>query len=290
MEIKLNEILNLSENEIDNSKIGLNMEWKGRSHFLDWYESNPENRNVDFTYHSHQGNNSSKKKASRNFTKVGQLCFGFVRLDDDPDKWLLVSAGEITSIPDSDVIGTCGHKELERYQGLIGRLVIRYHKGNTFSRYIFKLGPLIDKIVVSDILPNIYEPIKFSGYENVHLKFKTLRAILDGTRYSDYRAALKGTKGVYCLTDSKTGKLYIGSATGEDGILQRWSDYRKNMTGGNKGLIDLLNRNDETYFEEYFEYTLIETFPKSISNSKVIEREQYWKDVFKTREFGYNEN
>lgn len=290
MEIKLNDILHLTEKEISNSKIGLNMEWQGRSHFLDWYESDENKRNVDFTYHSHQGENTPKKKASRNFTEIGQWCFGFVRLPEDTDKWLLVSAGEITSIPDTDHIGACGHVEIDKYQCLIGRLVIRYHKGNTYSRYIFNLKPIIQEIEVSDILPNIYEPIKFNGYENVHLKFKTLKAILDGTKYSDYRAALKGAKGVYCLTDCKTGKLYIGSACGEDGILQRWSDYRNNMTGGNKGLIALLQNNDDSYFEKYFEYTLIETFPKNTTDSVVLKREQYWKDVFKTREFGYNKN
>lgn len=290
MEIRLNDILHLSQDQIDNSKIGLNMEWQGRTHFLDWYESDENNRYVDFTYHSHHGDNTDKKKAARNFTKIGQWCFGFVRLEEDPDKWLLVSAGEITSIPDSNNIGTCGHRELDDFQGLIGRLVIRYHKGNTFSRYIFDLKPIIDKVVVSDILPNIYEPIKFSGYENVHLNFRTLKSLLDGTRYFDYRAALMGVKGIYCITDSNNGKLYIGSATGKDGILQRWSEYRKTMTGGNKGLIDLLNRKDESYFEQYFEYTLIETFPKSTNDKKILEREKYWKDVFKSREYGYNEN
>lgn len=290
MDIKLNDILHLSPEQIANTKIGLNMGWQGRSHFLDWYESDVDSRNVDFTYHSHRGSNTAKKKAARNFTKIGQLCFGFVRLEEDPDKWLLVSAGEITCIPDSDNIGTCGHKDIPEYQGLIGRLIIRYHKGNTFSRYIFDMGTLIDRINVSDILPDIYEPIKFSGFENVHLSFKTLRMILDGTRYSDYRAALMGVKGVYCLTDSKTGKLYIGSACGKDGILQRWSDYRKTMTGGNKELKVLLNQNDESYFENHFEYTLIEAFPKDTTGAKVLDREKYWKEVFKTRKFGYNDN
>lgn len=29
------------------------MGWQGRTHFLDWYESDPNDRNTDFTYHSH---------------------------------------------------------------------------------------------------------------------------------------------------------------------------------------------------------------------------------------------
>lgn len=290
MAIKLNDILCLSKEQIDNAKIGLNMGYAGRQHFLDWYESDPNNRNVDFTYHARQGEDSENKKAARNFTKIGQMCFGFVRLNESPDKWLLVSAGEITSIPNCSEGETCGHREIEKFQGLIGRLIIDYHKGNTFSRYIFNLSSLIDDIVVSEILPDIYEPIKFSGFENVHLSFKTLKLMLEGTRYADYRAALAGIKGVYCLTDKKTGMLYIGSAYGNEGVLQRWDAYKNTMTGGNKKLIDLLAQNNEKYFEDYFEYTLLEAFPKNTSDQKVLARESYWKEVFKTREFGYNGN
>ena len=292
MNIKLNDILHLNNEDIENSKIGLNMQWQGRSHFLDWYESDVNNRHVGFTYHSHQGRGDGKKKPNRNFTKIGQKVFGFVRLEEDPAKWLLVSAGEITSIPDHKHIGTCGHKEMPEYQGLIGRLIIRYHKGNTRSRYIFNLKPLIEKIEVSEILPNIYEPIKFQGYENVHLNYKTLKSLLDGTRYSDYRAALKGVKGIYCLTDLKTKKFYIGGTYGEDGVLQRWADYKKTFSGGNVGLDYLLNKKGEKYFEQNFRYTLLETFPKNTSKSKIEQRENYWKDVFNSRNenFGYNKN
>ena len=289
MDIKFTDIFHLSEQEIESAKIALNMGWQGRSHFLDWYESDEADRNVDFSYYSHQGNNT-EKNLNRNFTSIGQICFGFVRMNENSDNWLLVTVGRIKSIPDAKHPGTCEHEELEEYRCFLGRLVLKYHKGNTFSRYVFNLKSLIDNLVISDILPNVYEPIKFNGFENVNLKFKTLKAMLDGTRYSDYRAALMGVKGVYCLTDTHTGKLYIGSACGKDGILQRWNEYKSTMTGGNKGLIALLNQSDETYFEQFFECTILETFPKSITNEKVLERENYWKDVFKTREFGYNKN
>lgn len=278
--IKLNDILHLTEDEIKNAKIILNMESDGRSHFLDWYESDPDNRNVEFTYWSHSG----KRK---NFN-VGQLCLSFVRLKEDPSLWLLVSVGKIKRVPQTP--GFCEYTELSEYQGFIGRLIIKYHKGNTYSRYIFNLKNMIDKIEVSEILPNIYEPIQFEGCENVHLNYKTLKTILDGTRYSDYRAALQGFKGIYCLTDTHTGLLYIGSASGEDGILQRWTDYKNNFTGDNTGLVELLNSKGEEYFEKYFEYTLLEVFPKHTPDKKILKRENYWKEVFKSRVFGYNNN
>ena len=39
--LKLNDILHLTKNQIENTKIGLNMGWQGRTHLLDWYESDP---------------------------------------------------------------------------------------------------------------------------------------------------------------------------------------------------------------------------------------------------------
>ena len=49
--IMLNDILHLNSEQIANSKIGLNMQWGGKTHFEIWYESDEQNRNVDFTYH-----------------------------------------------------------------------------------------------------------------------------------------------------------------------------------------------------------------------------------------------
>lgn len=149
---------------------------------------------------------------------------------------------------------------------------------------------MIENIDVAEILPNIYEPIKFSGFENVYLPFKTLKSMIDGVRYADYRAALSGVKGIYCITDTRNGKLYIGSASGKDGILQRWNDYKASFTGGNKGLQELLENEGEDYFIENFTYTLLEIFPKNVQPARIYKRESYWKEVFATRIFGYNRN
>lgn len=39
--------------------------------------------------------------------------------------------------------------------------------------------------------------------------------------------------------DTHTGKLYIGSAAGEDGVVQRWGNYLDSKHGGNKKFIAL---------------------------------------------------
>ena len=283
--IYLNDILHLSNEEIENSKIALNMGWAGVSHLTRWYESDESGRDVDFSYYSHRGNSNQ-----RNFTKIGQNVFGFVQLPHN-NHWLFITAGEITSIPDRENVGACGHKEIEKYQALIGRLIIKVHdKPNAQGRYIFNMSTLIGQTEVVEILPTLYEPIQFSGYENVHLTYKQLKLIASGERYSRYKDALLNVKGIYCLTDKKSGKLYIGSAYGQNGIIQRWDDYLNTSHGGNVGLKELYEKEGEVYFVENIEFTLLEFFDKRKPDKDIIHRENYWKEALGSRIAGYNHN
>jgi hypothetical protein len=47
---------------------------------------------------------------------------------------------------------------------------------------------------------------------------------------------LQNQKGVYLITDISNGKMYVGSAYGENMILGRWESYVKTYHGGNVGL------------------------------------------------------
>ena len=113
MDIKLNDIFNLTNDEINNSKIGLNMGWGGKTHFSSWYDSDPEKRDVDFAYHSHYGKTANFKE--------NKWCFAFVRLEENPDFWLFVSAGKILSVPSKQNEGVCKHEELTKYSPFVGR-------------------------------------------------------------------------------------------------------------------------------------------------------------------------
>ena len=50
---------------------------------------------------------------------------------------------------------------------------------------------------------------------------------------------------------------------------------------GNKGL---------DYLRQNFSYALLEYWPPRVDDGHVLERESYWKDVFGTRQHGYNAN
>lgn len=283
MELYLNSILNLTDEEIENSKIEFNMQaGSGGQSFLDRWLKHSEQEKMSGTCAdcSYWGCYGSK----RSFYP-GQWVFSFARMSDD--EWLLISAAIIDSVPDE---GWASVTILERYAPLFGRVIIKCKKGNTYSRYVFHLRKYIDQATVKEILPCLYNGESFEGYDRVHLPFHRLSDIFEGKILPTYHEALKKITGVYCLTDTHTGKLYIGSATGEGGVAQRWGNYLDSKHGGNKKLIALYEQKGAEYFEKHFTYTLLEYFGLSYDPIRILEREQYWKKCLDTIKNGYNDN
>ena len=282
MELPLNYILNLSEAELDNSRIELNMtEGAGGIAYIDkWLSLTQAEKDSGLTDCSYWGWYGNKK----NFN-IGQTVFSFVKMSYD--EWLFISAAEIVDIP---VASRAEVKILDRFVPFFGKLVMKYKKGNTYARYVFKMKNMIDNCTVKEILPCQYNGEQFEGYDRVHLPYRKLSDVFSGKIMPTYFEALKKVTGIYCLTDRKTGKLYIGSATGEEGVAQRWGSYLDSKHGGNKKLIALYKKEGSKYFEEYFTYTLIEYFGLSYDPMKILEREQYWKRCFDTINNGYNDN
>lgn len=283
MELLLNHILKLTKEEIANSKIELNMQnGYTREPFIDRWLKHSELEKMSGTckecsYWGWYGN-------KHNFYP-GQWVFSFARITDD--EWLLISVAEIIDVPE-DSWATV--KVLERFMPLFGRLIIKCKKGNTYARYTFRLAKYLDQAIVKEILPCLYSGEKFEGYDRVHLPYRRLADIFKGKILPTYHDALKRITGVYCLTDTKTGKHYIGSATGEEGVAQRWGSYLDSKHGGNKKLIDLAEQRGTEYFEKYFTFTILEYFGMSYDTEKVKEREQYWKMCLDTIRNGYNDN
>lgn len=282
MELLLNNIFHLSESEINNSRIELNMrEGSGGIFYIDkWLslEQSVKNSGIsDCSYWGWYGN-------KRNFN-IGQTVFSFIKMSYD--EWLFISAAEIVDVPESSRAKV---KIIEKYKPLFGRLVIRYYKGNTYARYVFRMDKIIENCTVKEILPCQYNGEQFEGYDRVYLPYYKLSDVFHGKIMPTYYEALKKVTGIYCLTDTKTGKLYIGSATGGEGVAGRWGNYLDSKHGGNKKLIALYNDKGPSYFEENFTYTLIEYFGLSYDPSKIIECEQYWKLCLNTIKSGYNDN
>lgn len=270
--ITLRELLNLSAEEIENCRISLNT-WNKETN--EWY--------YDQWYKTHNDNFAYYNAPKTTYFNEGNIVFSFIQSPRDNTKWFLSSVSRITK---SVKGGLCEHKSLKTYNGMIERLKIELATGYRF-RYNFPLKNYIDKAIVLSIDDENKDIVKFEGFDKVHLTYMELNKILSN-KNSDYYKILNNIKGVYCLTDNNTGKLYIGSAYGSDGIAKRWEDYVITEDGGNKELIKL--KKSPNYIKNNFTYNLLEFFDKNVSDDYILAREKYWKEVLDTKKHGYNDN
>ena len=160
MELMLKSILGLSEEQIKNSKIELNMkDGSGGKEYLSlWlnhtdYEKE-EGLCTECSYWGWYGN-------KRNFYP-GQWAFSFIRMTGD--EWLMVSAAEILEVPKGERAKV---RILEAYKPFFGRLIIKYYKGQKFARFVFNMNPIASVAVVKEILPCLYSGRKLkvmTGY------------------------------------------------------------------------------------------------------------------------------
>lgn len=88
-----------------------------------------------------------------------------------------------------------------------------------------------------------------------------------------------------------TGKRYVGSAYGDQGIWSRWRDYAASGHGGNVELRKLVSDPSLAYCRKAFRFALLESRPTSMSDDAILARENFWKGVLLTRgEHGLNRN
>ena len=173
-------------------------------------------------------------------------------------------------------------KEVEGYADLKERVIIRWENAISWHQWIK------NKMEVLEISPGLHYK-RFTDYFDLILTFEELREIVTN-RYSDWYRVLSTIKGIYLITDQKTGKLYVGSAYGEDGIWGRWSEYvSTNGHGGNKSLIELIET-DEQYAVKYFQFSILMLLPKTVTSDEAIRKEQMFKTKLGTNSFGLNNN
>ncbi|HLX13183.1 MAG TPA: GIY-YIG nuclease family protein [Bacteroidota bacterium] len=175
---------------------------------------------------------------------------------------------------------------LSGQEDLIGRVIV-YHERVGRASYLngAKYG---DDFIVSEIREKKLTLSDFPGYYSVILPHEVLKAVID-QHVPSWHGALSNIKGVYLILDTLCGKVYVGSATGNSGIWQRWSGYAHNGHGNNKELKALLSKK-KTGYQKNFQYSILEIADFHASDDDILKRESYWKKVMKSREFGYNKN
>ncbi len=220
------------------------------------------------------------------FFKEGQYAVAFLRLTDD--LWLLTTIKHIDRV--LDVEDAVGYEttELERCKKYYGRVIIKYHKSMQSQGVYY--NKVYKELIVNQILPATFEGDDFPGYDKVRLTYDQL-AIIINTNKRDWISALSGQKAVYLITDKNNGKLYVGSATGQNEmLLQRWKNYVENGHGGNKELKELVENKGFDYVKKNFQYSILENFNAKVDDNYILERESWWKDALLSRTFGYNAN
>ena len=171
---------------------------------------------------------------------------------------------------------------------LIGRLKLRFQRPGRArvltDRYIAGMSLI-------EILREPYNGEPFCGYENIDHEFSALEIIIRENR-PDWKAALENVKGVYLITDKRTGKRYVGSAYGASGIWSRWSCYIGTGHGWSDELTKLIHSKGIEYARAHFKFTLLEYRPMKVDDQVVVDRENFWKEALLTREtlFGLNRN
>ena len=205
-------------------------------------------------------------------------------------KWLFAGVYEVLGV----ALGkwkptTCymySTQEVDGLEHLTGRAVVEFNK--TFRASYLRGKKYVDQLGVVAIREQRMTIGDFPGFNGIRLSHAILGTIVRELNPS-WRAALSNVAGVYLITDTSTGKHYVGSAYGGDGIWQRWIAYATTGHGGNKELRALLKK-EGTKHAQFFQFTLLEVCDINSSDEQIISRETHWKKVLMSREFGLNKN
>jgi hypothetical protein len=205
-------------------------------------------------------------------------------------RWLFAGIYEVLGVAPEECKTTICYRystrEIEGLDHLTGRAIVEFNK--TFRASYLRGKKYVDQLRVVAIREQRMTIGDFPGFNGILLSHAMLGTIVRESNPS-WRAALSNVAGVYLIIDISTGKQYVGSAYGGDGIWQRWTEYAKSGHGGNAELRALLKQEGAEH-AQYFQFTLLEVCDINSSDEQIIGRETHWKKVLMSREFGLNKN
>lgn len=209
----------------------------------------------------------------------------------EENKWMFAGVYEVNGEPIKDCnlykydLKITGNKK-----DLVGRVIIAFKKEFRNSYPYLESNPQNgakpEEMEVTSILESKLSIEEFRGFNQINIDWLTLNAIITNN-ISSWKSALSNAKGVYLIVDTITGKMYVGSAYGEECIWNRWSDYSIDGHGGNVKLKELLEKNGVDY-KKNFKYSILEVCNMNLGSQYIIERESYWKKVLMTESKGLN--
>lgn len=171
--------------------------------------------------------------------------------------------------------------DVSGYDDLKERVLIRWENAICWHQWIK------NEMEIVEICPGLHYK-RFTDYFDLVLMYSELEEII-GNQYNDWKSVLSSIKGVYLITDTNTGKLYVGSAYGENGIWGRWSDYISTSGHGNNKLLkELINNNPNYKF--HLQFSILMILPKTVTSDEAILKEQLFKRKLGSNSFGLNAN
>jgi hypothetical protein len=206
-------------------------------------------------------------------------------IDLGQSNWLFAGLYQILDRkqdPENEKLFIYSTRVLPNQESLVGRVIV-HHKRSRASYVWYKSDIILSLVELRREKMTIGD---FPGYNAVIISHSNLK-VITGQRIASWYGALANIKGIYLITDTMTGKHYVGKASGNEGIWQRWCAYAENGHGGNLELKKVLKSNGSEYMR-HFQYSILEIADSHASDADILVRESYWMKVLKTREFGMN--
>ncbi len=159
---------------------------------------------------------------------------------------------------------------LEATAHLSGRLVIEWGRG--FLAWIQRADQQ-DKPILE--LRRTYQEEAFPGFADLLLNLSSLPSLPPS-----WIAVLRASRGIYLLTCPRTGELYVGSATGEEGFWGRWREYYETGHGGN---VRLKSREASDY-----QISVLEVAGSEQTTAEILRAEHRWMRRLQSTAMGLN--
>lgn len=204
--------------------------------------------------------------------------FSLIQFYHEPDIWLF---GGVFRVLARHFDRSEYEVELtDQGQGFSGRLKLRSpYRGRT-TRTLMESH--YANFEVQEILREPYSGRSFPGYDEIDISFEELETLVRNNR-PDWASALQNMKGIYLITDTLTGGLYVGSAYGDQGIWARWCTYVGDGHGGNTELQKLVKRSGIKYCRSNFQFSLLEAQLGRTPDDFIQAREAHWKRILLSR-------
>lgn len=170
-------------------------------------------------------------------------------------------------------------EDFKKKQEVIGQEIQRrraIEEQTDFYRICLTEQQISDVQILWEVIPKLYNrsnlnKLIYDVYYSKEVQ-AMIKRVLNGTQPS----------GIYKITRLKTGEIYIGKSTN---VKDRWTQHCKTASGCGSIAHSTLHTTMEKDGIQNFTFELLEEVPKD----KLSEREKYWINFYKSKEYGMNE-